>query len=300
MRKVSRFAAVAAVVVCSLFLLAPLQSRAQAEPDPSAALSAALVAACRANETQFANYLTSDSAAAFRALPSEQRAALLKRFALSDLPGKPLSSTDQQDRAVLRCQTPSASVEYRFGPARVHENLAFILVTVVNGGEEAEFGLVRESGGWHLLSLGLVLLDIPQLSKQWVDQDLLAREEAAVDTLHALSDSIQTYYRAFGKMPESLAQLGPAPKDQISPEQASLVNANLAAGEQGGYQFRYRIVPDPNGNDTKCELAATPESYGKTGRRSFFLDSEGNVHAADKHGTVATSDDPPFSSEKTP
>jgi hypothetical protein len=300
MTKVLRLAAVAAVVVCSLFLLAPLQSRAQGEPDPSVALSAALVAACRANETQFANYPTSDSAAAFRALPSEQRAAILKRFSLSDLPGKPLSSTDQQDRAVLRCQTPSVSVEYRFGTARVHENLAFIPVTVVNGGEEAEFGLVRESGGCHLLSLGLVLLDIPQLSKQWVDQDLIAREEAAVATLRSLSESIQTYYRAFGRMPESLAELGPAPKDQISPEQASLVNANLAAGKQGGYQFRYRIVPDPNGNDTKCELAATPESYGKTSRRSFFLDSEGNVHAADKHGTVATSDDPLLSSEKTP
>jgi len=300
MRHVSRFAVGAAVVACSIFFLAAPRASAQAETDPAAALSAALVAACRANETQFANYLTSDSAAAFRGLPSEQRTALLKRFALSDQPGKPLSSTDQQNRAVLRCQTPSISVEYRFGPTRVHENLAFIPVTVVNSGEEAEFGLVRESGGWHLISLGLVLLDIPQLSKQWVEQDLIASEEGAVATLRSLSDSIQTYYRAFGRMPESLAEMGPAPKDQISPEQASLVNANLAAGKQGGYQFRYRIVPDPSGNDTKCELAATPESYGKTGRRSFFLDAEGNVHAADKKGVVATSDDPLFSNEKSP
>ena len=300
MRKVSRFAAAAAAVACAFCFLAVPRADAQGEADPSVALSAALVAACRANEAQFTNYLTSDSAAAFRALPSEQRSALLKRFALSDLPGKPLSSTDQQNLAILRCQTPSISVEYRFGAARVHENLAFIPVTVVNSGEETEFGLVRESGGWHLISLGLVLLDIPQLSRQWADQDLIASEEGAVATLRSLSDSIQTYYRAFGRMPESLAELGPAPKDQISPEQAALVNANLAAGKQGGYQFRYRIVPDPNGNDTKCELAATPESYGKSGRRSFFLDSGGNVHAADKHGTVATPDDPLLANEKTP
>jgi hypothetical protein len=94
--------------------------------------------------------------------------------------------------------------------------------------------------------------------------------------------------------------LGPAPKGQISPEQASLVNAGLAAGKQNGYLFRYRIVPDPSGNDTNFELAATPESYDKVGRRSFFLDAEGKVHAADKHGTVATSDDPLADGEKTP
>ncbi len=104
---------------------------------------------------------------------------------------------------------------------------------------------------------------------------------------------------SWGKLPESLAQLGPAPPDQISPEQASLVNEHLAAGSQRGYSYRYRIVPAPDGGETAFELAAAPEDYGKTGRRSFFLDTKGKVHAADKHGAVATSDDPPIEGEKT-
>ena len=79
-----------------LFLLHPGGALAQEghETDPVAALSAALGAACRSNEAQFANYLTADSAAAFRALPPEQRSALLKRFSLADGTGKLLSSSD--------------------------------------------------------------------------------------------------------------------------------------------------------------------------------------------------------------
>jgi len=288
----------AATIVLSALTGAPA-AQAQASSDPTTALSAAIVAACRNNETQFSNYLTSDNATAFRALPPEQRTAFLKRFSLSDMPGKPLSSTDQQNHSLILCQTPSGTVQYRFGAARVHENLAFIPVAVVDG-EQAEFGLVRENGGWRLLSLGLVLLDIPQLAKQWIEEDLRAREDAAMDALRTLADAVQTYNRAFGKLPESLAELGPAPKGQISTEQASLASADLAAGKQNGYLFRYRIVPDPSGNDTNFELAASPESYNNVGRRSFFLDSEGKIHAADKHGAVATSDDPLVEGEKTP
>src|SRR6202046_2272726 len=291
--------ALAALTIVSLALAGSPAIKAQEASDPAAALSAAIVAACRGNETQFSNYLTADSATAFRALPAEQRTGFLKRVSLSDMPGKPLSSTDQQNHAILLCRTPSVSIQCRFGAARVHENLAFISVTVVDG-EQAEFGLVRENGGWRLLSLGLVLLDIPQLAKQWAGEDLRAREDAAVESLQTLAAAVQTYSRAFGKLPESLEQLGPAPKGQISPEQAALASADLAVGKQNGYLFRYRIVPDPSGNDTDFELAATPESYDKAGRRSFFLDASGKIHAADKHGAVATSDDPLAEGEKTP
>ena len=50
----------------------------------------------------------------------------------------------------------------------------------------------------------------------------------------------------------------------------------------------------------KFELAATPDDYGKTGRRSFFLDVEGKIHAADRHGSVAAAEDPLLEAEKTP
>jgi len=298
--------AAGALILSTCFAIPAARVQENQVADPAAALSDALSAACRADLAQFAGYFTADNAAAFRALPEDQKAALMKRFALSDQPGKPLISSDAQNHMVLRCEAPQFTVTFRFGSPRTRENLTFIPVTVVDG-EQTEFGMVREAGGWRLLSLGLVLLDIPQLSQQWAEQDLAAREDAAVDTLRGLAEAIESYRRAFGKLPDSLAQLGPAPKpvssadgEQISPDRASLVNEHLADGSQGGYHFRYRIVSAPDANDTAFELAAAPDNYGKTGRRSFFLDSAGKVHGADHHGAIATADDPPLPGEKSP
>ena len=278
-------------VFLALWLPAVAAAQDGRESEPVAALTAALSAACRANETQFENYLTVDNAAAFRTLPQDQRSAVLKRLSLGDEVGKPLLSSDDQNHTVLRCTAPEGTAEFRFGDVRTRENLAFIPVAVTDG-EKTEFGLVRENGGWRLISLGLVLLDIPQLSKQWAESDLAAREDAVISDLRALNDAIQTYRRAFGKLPDSLSQLGPAPKDQISPDQASLVSDELAEGNDGGYRFRYRIVTGAEEDQSAFELAAMPNDYGKTGRRSFFVDASGKVHGADKHGDQATEDDP--------
>ena len=293
MKRVSVFRAAAAATILLAFLFAGNASAQEArESDTASTLADAIAAACRANETQFANYLTADNAVAFRALPADRQRAFLKRISLGDEAGKPLLSSDAQNHTVLRCVAPSGTAEFRFGDTRTSENLAFISVGVVNS-EETRFGLVREAGGWRLLSLGLVLLDIPQLSKQWAESDLAAREDAALETLRGLADAVDSYSRAFGRLPDTLAQLGPAPKDEVSPEQASLINEHLAAGSAGGYRFRYRITNPIGGEgDPTFELSAAPEDYGKTGKRSFLLDSAGKFHAADKHGDMATTADP--------
>lgn len=282
--------AVPAIFLALAFPAAISAQQAQAS-DPAAALAAALTAACRANETQFANYLTTDNAAAFRALSADRRAAFLRRFSLADDPGNPLLSSDAQHHTVVRCSAPGGTSEFRLGEARTRENLAYIPVSV-EGGAQAEFGLVLERGEWRLLSLGLMLLDIPQLSRQWAEAELAAREDSGIAALRELAVAIESYRGVYGKLPDSLAQLGPAPKNEISPEQASLVDARLAAGNDGVYQFRYRIVPAAQEDTLAFELTALPAAYGKTARRSLFLDAAGQLHAADKAGAAATSDDP--------
>ena len=171
------------VVAPALWLaIPPSAARAQdgRESDPGAALAAALGAACRANEAQFATYLTAENAAAFRALPAEQRTALLKRFSLADGAGKPLSSSDAQGHLILRCQAPEETVEFRFGDARTHENLAFLAVNVVDS-QQTEFGLVRENGGWRLLSLGLVSL-VEGVLDELTRNALVAGDFAVIDS----------------------------------------------------------------------------------------------------------------------
>ena len=92
---------------------------------------------------------------------------------------------------------------------------------------------------------------------------------------------------------------GPAPKDGLSPDRAALLDGPLAAGESGGYRFRYVIAPaggpvDDAERDKVAgfALAATPVKYGQGGRRSFYLDSSRTLRGADKQGEVATSSDP--------
>jgi type II secretory pathway pseudopilin PulG len=269
------------------------QAQNSSVADPASALTAALAAACRADQFEFSNYLTPASAAAFRALAPDKREAFVKRFSLSDSAGRALVSTSTENHPVLHCQTAGGTAEFRLGETRSDDNLAWITVDAKDS-SETTFGLVKQNGAWRLLSLGLVLLDVPQLSKQWGEEDLAARENAALSVLRSLAAAVESYRRAYGKLPDSLAQLGPAPQNGISPDQANLIDADLAAGAEAGYEFRYRIASagDPSSTDATFEITAAPAKYGDAGHRSFFLDAAGKLHAADKRGALAEQSDP--------
>jgi hypothetical protein len=275
--------------------------------DPAGALQDTLTAACRHDEAAFAGHLTSDSAQAYRALPQEERVAVLRRLVLLDDPGRPLLSA-LEGSAVVRCETGGVTTEMRFGAAEVRENLAFIPVRVPEGSDtqSIRFGLVRESGQWKLLSVGLLMLDIPALGRQWEQADLQARERNAIAILHKVAGALKSYQAAYGDLPETLEQLGPPGQGGASPETAGLLDSDLAKGLAGGYRLRYSIVP-ATGEEDESErnkaagfmLAATPVVYGKDGRRSFLLDASGTLRGADKNGAVATADDPSVGSEET-
>ena len=278
------------------------QQPPQKAPSPEAVLTEALSAACKQDAATFANSLTAENAAAFRALPGPQRTAMMKRFVLLEEPGRPLLSTGSSGHAVVRCESPGISTEMRFGETRLRENLAFLPMEIPIPGEDPRsitFGFVREGGNWKLLSLGLMLLDVTAMAKQWEQSDLEARENNAIADLRAIAIALESYRRAYGNLPDSLDALGPAPPAGVSPEAAGLVDADLAGGSKDGYAIRYTITPPtehlPQDEASKAEtfsLAASPTAYGKTGRRSFFLDSSGVLRGTDKHGGVATATDP--------
>jgi hypothetical protein len=276
------------------------------ETRPAESLAEALTAACRQDEAQFARYLTADNAATFQKLDAGTRTALMERFVLLDRLGKPLLSSDPEGRTVIRCETSTLAAEIRFGSPRVRENVAFIPIEVgmaptpgqpSTRPRKTEIGLVREGGGWKLLSIGLLLLDLSALAEQWKKPpetiDIGANEAAAMASLRQLARALETYRRGFGKFPESLAQLGPRSEPGVSADAAGLVESELAGGLRDGYVFRYRALPPraAEGEPT-FELAALPAEYGKTGKRSFFLDSSGVLRGGDKQGAVATLLDP--------
>ena len=71
-----------------------------------------------------------------------------------------------------------------------------------------------------------------------------------------------------------------------------LVNKMLAGGYASGYNFTITFTARTNTDLATFSISAVPIIYGVTGIRSFYIATDGVMHAADKHGTPATADDP--------
>jgi len=267
---------------------------------PSAALKGVLAAACSQNQTEFVRFLTARNKEAFSRMTPPARLAFMKRFVLLNEPGKPTVLANPAGRPVLRCQTPDVTTEMQIGGADLQDNMVFFPMELRDATDAAGasvhqivLGLVREDGEWKLLSLGLLLLDLPSLEAEWDAAEVEETEKGALETLNKVAGAVEAYRNKYLHLPESLAKLGPPLHGTANGEAAGLVDSDLANGMKNGYTIRYVIVGASTlGAPAKYELAATPLQYGRTGRRSFFRDSNGAMHAADRHGAVGSETDP--------
>jgi len=295
-KTVKAIRAVMAGLALALFVLFPAARSLLAQEQsgtPSGALLDALGAACRQQIGDFVRYLPEESVEAYRNLPLVQQQELMRRIVAVREPGKPLRSTATEGTPVFRCNSPAETTLMRLGQERTRGNLAFVPVTLP-GDRTVDFGLVHEPSGWRLLSVGLLILDVPQLTQEWAAQEVVGREQRAVAALRQIAGAAETYRRGFGMLPETLAQMGPAPKEGASPDAANLIGAELAAGAKENYSFRYRVFSSSREGDARYEIIATPVQYGPGGKRSFYLDSSGILRGGDKHGDVAGPDDSPL------
>lgn len=285
-----------------LFSTAPCHSSAQSTlPEgPSTVLKEALVAACSQNSAEFLRALTVRNAEAFGRMTPPARETFLKRFVLLDKPGKPRTQNESSGNVLVFCETPEVTTQMEIEKPELRDNLAYLPLTVRDSGDTAgltahrvTMGMVRESGQWKILSLGLLFLDLPSLEIEWDRAEMKANELSAIASLKALSDAIETYRKTFTRLPESLKALGPAAKNAPKSDGASLVDEGLAGGRKDGYSYRYVIVgANTSGAPAKYELAAIPSDYGRSGLRSFFCDSTGQLHAGDHKGAVGSDLDP--------
>lgn len=275
-------------------------ANATTQSGPSSALSNALAAACSQNQVDFMKFLTVRNKESFSRMTPAARVALMKRFVLLEEPGKATISPNPSGRPIVRCETPGGTVEMQIGGADVRENMAFLPLelheTTDSTGASARqinMGLVREEGEWKLLSLGVLLLDLPALETEWDESEIEATEKDALESLKDIATAVDAYRSKYPHLPESLANLAPPTRGKPSAEAAGLLEADLAKGTKDGYVFRYVIVgANDVGAPAKFELSATPLRYGQTGRRSFFRDSKGILHAADRQGAVGSETDP--------
>lgn len=268
---------------------------------PTAALRDALFAACSQSQGNFSKFLTAQNKESFAHLTPTARVALMKRFVLLSEPGKPSAMQNPSGRPTVRCETPAGAAELQLGGAEISDNLAFLPVeereatdTIGADAIRIKMGLVRENGEWKLLSVGLLLLDLPALAFEWDAAEMESTERAAIDELKKIAAAIESYRHTYSRLPESLDKLGPPPPGtRSSAEVAGLLDSETASGRKNGYKFRYVIMgANEVGAPARYELAATPETYGRTGRRSFFRDTAGGLHGADRQGAVGSAGDP--------
>jgi hypothetical protein len=293
------------ILSCSLFLtafpsLVPIQA-AQSRPvsDAATVLREILTASCSQDTHHFGDFLTARNAAAFSAMSESAQSALLQRFVLLDQAGKPTTKTDASGNLIVLCATPSVTTQLEIGKPEIRDNIAYLPLVVKDTTDTADnsrrvtMGLVRENNQWKLLSLGVLLLDLPTLSEEWDRAEIQNNEKAALAAIKELADAIEKYRVTYTHLPQTLTELGPAEKGAAKADRAGLVDGGLAAGRKDGYSFRYVIVGSNEvGAPAIYELAAIPLEYGRTGTRSFFRDGAGILHAADHQGGVGTVTDP--------
>src|SRR5258706_16235088 len=102
-------------------------------------------------------------------------------------------------------------------------------------------GLVGERGDWKLLSVGLVLLDLPALACEWDAAEMESTEKAAIDGLKKIAEAVESYRRTYARLPESLAKLGSPASGAAGPDAAGLFEPDLASGVRSGDRVRYVI-----------------------------------------------------------
>ena len=116
-------------------------------------------------------------------------------------------------------------------------------------------------------------------------RNLISYNEAgAIRTLQTLLSAEATYQSTTGNGDYgTIEELG----------KVQLIDRVLAEGHRFGYLFRVRREKRSSESQAAFQIIAVPRTYLRTGRRSFYIDETGVIHAADKNGAeVSLADDP--------
>lgn len=133
----------------------------------------------------------------------------------------------------------------------------------------------RRRRGFSLMELLIVVailmiigaIAIPRINVAMMN----AKEMAATRELHNLITAETQYMSQFGRYATSMQELGPPTSGQPNPSGADLITGDMAKGMKNGY--KYNLQGSPQG----FFIQAIPQSFGATGRRTFFADQSGVI-----------------------
>jgi len=140
-----------------------------------------------------------------------------------------------------------------------------------------------------LTSAGLVLLVLAAILIPCLMNGMIAADESsAIGSLRAIATS-QIHFseehleRGFAK---SLVELRPSVVD-------GQIDLALTSGTKNGYVFTLTPgAPDASGVIKKYTVTASPQTFGKAGVRSFFVDETGIIRYTAENRRASASDPP--------
>jgi len=120
---------------------------------------------------------------------------------------------------------------------------------------------------------------VPRLTPRQQRRLIRYNETGAIMTLRTLFSAEATYQATTGNGNYgTIAELG----------KQNLIDYVLAEGHRFGYLFHARVEKYSPESPSSLEIFAVPRTYGRTGRRSFYINETGVIHAADKKGAEAS------------
>ncbi len=119
------------------------------------------------------------------------------------------------------------------------------------------------------------------------DTDVSASEAAVINSLRAIHAAQTTYKSKAGEY-GTLEQL----------EKQRLIDKNQMASIQQSYLFEVTVQQSRPNSPATYIINAIPQTYGFTGRRSFYIDHTGVLRGADKEGGPADTKDPAIEAER--
>jgi len=140
----------------------------------------------------------------------------------------------------------------------------------------ARRGAAKRQRGFSLIELliviAIIVVIISIAAPKYSQYQMQARETAVMQELGTLYSAQTTYYSMFGKYAANLSDLGPPTGGAEGPQGANLIGKTLADGVHNSYRFTMA------GNGSAFSVTAVPETYGSSGRRSFYMDQTKTIH----------------------